>query len=130
MTGEKNLEVLLSSMRPHLQEGVFVFCTLPSNQKIPADLELVGMFREKEGATLFLLKDEAEKAGLTYAFESRLITLNVHSSLNAVGFLAAVSSRLAVAGISVNAISAFYHDHLFIPQDRAEEALKILESLT
>ena len=58
-----------------------------------------------------------------------MITLNIHSSLEAVGFLAAVLPRLATAGISVNAVSAFYHDHLFVPIDRAQEALEILEAM-
>ena len=36
-------------------------------------------------------------------------------------------TRLAAAGISVNAVSAFHHDHLFVPEDRAEEALRLLQ---
>ena len=44
-----------------------------------------------------------------------MITLDVHSSLESVGFLAAVSARLAAAGIPCNAVSAFHHDHLFVP---------------
>jgi len=50
----------------------------------------------------------------------------VHSALDAVGFLAAVTTRLAEAGISVNAVSAFHHDHLFVPEHRADEALQLL----
>jgi hypothetical protein len=46
-----------------------------------------------------------------------------------VGFLAAVMARLAAHGISTNAISAYYHDHLFLPVDRAEEAMELLQSL-
>jgi hypothetical protein len=59
-----------------------------------------------------------------------MMTLTVHSSLEAVGFLAAITARLAEAGISVNAISAFCHDHLFVPEDRADEALARLEMRT
>jgi hypothetical protein len=29
----------------------------------------------------------------------------------------------------VNAVSAFYHDHLFVPDHRAEEALRLLQSM-
>jgi hypothetical protein len=57
-----------------------------------------------------------------------MITLTVHSSLEAVGFLAA--GRLAEAGISVNAVSAYYHDHLFVAEHRADEALRLLQSMS
>jgi hypothetical protein len=55
-----------------------------------------------------------------------MVTLTVHSALDAVGFLAAITTRLAAAGISVNAVSAFFHDHLFVPVGRAEETVEIL----
>jgi hypothetical protein len=58
-----------------------------------------------------------------------MITLNVHSSLDAVGFLAAITTRLAAAGMGVNPISAFFHDHLFVPAERADEAMAILKTL-
>ncbi|EKD51400.1 MAG: hypothetical protein ACD_62C00265G0006 [uncultured bacterium] len=59
-----------------------------------------------------------------------MITLTVHSGLDAVGFLARISTALAEAGISLNAVSAFYHDHLFVPVDRAGEAMVALERLS
>jgi hypothetical protein len=31
-----------------------------------------------------------------------------------------------LAFISVNPVSGFYHDHLFVPVDRAEEAMRLL----
>ncbi len=46
------------------------------------------------------------------------------------GFLAAILSALASADMGVNPVSAFFHDHLFVPADRAEDALMILERLT
>jgi hypothetical protein len=79
--------------------------------------------------TLVIRQDEAERIGLRYQFASRLITLTVHSSLEAVGFLAAITARLARAGISMNAVSAFYHDHLFVPDHRADEALALLQNM-
>jgi hypothetical protein len=57
-----------------------------------------------------------------------MITLTIHSDLQAVGFLAPIMTRLAEAGISVNPVSAFYHDHLFVPWDKRNEAMEILES--
>ena len=40
------------------------------------------------------------------------------------------SASLAEAGISVNAVSAFYHDHLFVPEHRADEALALLHGMS
>ena len=87
------------------------------------------VFHEREGTTLILREEEAQAAGLPGSFRCRMITLNVHSSLEAVGFLAAITTRLAQAGMGVNPVSAFYHDHLFVPADRAEEAMAILEAM-
>jgi hypothetical protein len=58
-----------------------------------------------------------------------MITLNIHSSLDAVGFLAAITARLASAGMGVNSVSAYFHDHLFVPAVRADEAMAILDGL-
>ncbi|SEN70667.1 ACT domain-containing protein [Bradyrhizobium sp. OK095] len=130
MAGERDLGALLRGMKPELRPGVFVFCTIVADESIRAALNPLLTFREQEGTTLVILREEAEAAGLRYAFASRLITLTVHSALDAVGFLAAITARLAEAGISVNAVSAFHHDHLFVPVDRADEALALLQEMS
>ena len=130
MAGERDLGVLLAHMKPELRPGIFVFCTIPTSERIPATLDPLLTFREQEGTTLVIARGEAEAAGLRYAFPSRLITLTVHSALDAVGFLAAVTARFAEAGISVNAVSAFHHDHLFVPLDRADEAMAVLQGIS
>ncbi|WP_439375626.1 ACT domain-containing protein [Bradyrhizobium sp. DASA03120] len=130
MTGERDLGALLSKMKPEILDGIFVFCTLAPGASIPATISAMLTFRERQGTTLVVLREEAEAAGLRYAFPSRLITLTVHSALNAVGFLAAITARLAEAGISVNAVSAFHHDHLFVPVDRADEAMAVLREMS
>ena len=116
-------------MKPEMQEGIFVFCTVSEVAEIPTALKPLLAFREREGTTFVLRREDAESLGLRYHFVSRLITLTVHSSLDTVGFLAAITTRLAQAGISVNAVSAFYHDHLFAPDHRANEALALLEDM-
>lgn len=55
-----------------------------------------------------------------------MITCNVHSSLEAVGFIAVLGTKLAQHGISVNPVSGFFHDHLFVPVEKAEEAMRVL----
>jgi hypothetical protein len=127
--GEHVLQTLLRDMKPEIQKGIFVFCTIPEDKEIPAAIRPVLIFREREGTTAVVLRDEAERTGWSYQFPSRLITLTVHSSLEAVGFLAAITTRLAQAGISVNAVSGYYHDHLFVPDNKAHEALALLQTM-
>ncbi|MBW4461314.1 MAG: ACT domain-containing protein [Nodosilinea sp. WJT8-NPBG4] len=127
MDGETNLTKLLSSMRPILREGEYVFCTLPALGSL--DLDPVGFFKEEEGLTLILARPQAEAASLPYSAIFAMITLSVHSSLEAVGLLAAIATRLASHGISVNPVSAFYHDHLFVPVAQAEAAIALLHEL-
>ncbi|MEQ1952348.1 ACT domain-containing protein [Mesorhizobium sp. CN2-181] len=130
MTGETKLAALLAGMRPSLQPGIFVFCSMPSGHAVPQDVEPVMLFREAEGTTLILSEEEADAAGLPKTFPCRMITLEIHSSLEAIGFLAAITTRLAAAGMGVNPVSAFYHDHLFVPAGSAEEAMAILREMT
>ena len=130
MPCEGDLKTLLQNMKPEMHDGIFVFCSIPEDEKIPATLQPVHIFREREGTAFIIRREEAEAAGLPHQFASRMITLTVHSSLEAIGFLAAVTGRLAEAGISVNAVSAFYHDHLFVPAHRAGEALHLLQNMS
>jgi hypothetical protein len=130
MPGETDLNKLLATMQPKLHDGTYVFATLPATRACPNDLDVVMTFREAEGLTLILEEGEATRANLAGIFPSRMITLEVHSSLQAVGFLAAITAPLAAAGMGVNPVSAFYHDHLFIPVDRVDDAMRILERLT
>lgn len=129
MTGETDLKTLLASMTPELLAGTYVFATLAPEARRPEGIDPIMVFREREGTTLIVTEEAAGAAGLPASFRCRMITLNIHSSLEAVGFLAAITARLATAGMGVNPVSAFYHDHLFVPADRAEEALHLLLEL-
>ena len=129
MSGETNLRELLSGMQPVLHDAVYLFVTIAHERQLPPSLAPVMLFEEREGRTLIIEEGAATSSGLAGTFRCRMITLEIHSSLEAVGFLAAVTTRLAAAGIGVNPVSAFYHDHLFVPEDRAEEALALLQEL-
>jgi len=125
MSGLHHLGDILAGMIPKLQPEVFVFATFESReaaQTLPYQM----LFEEAEGITLILRQNDADRAGLSYEFPCRMITLDVHSALAAVGFMALITERLASKGISVNPVSGFYHDHLFIPEAQAEEAVDLL----
>ena len=129
MTGETNLTSLIRGMEPVLQDGVYVFVTLAPGVATPNGLQPRMVFKETEGTTLIISRDQADACGLAAEFPCRMITLNIHSSLAAVGFLAAVAAHLAGHGIGVNLVSGYYHDHLFVPEDRADDAMEALHAL-
>ena len=117
MAGETNLDELIRSMSASMVDELYVFVTVEAGQ-VPSDISPRMLFEEAEGTTLILRKLEAEKLGLSYEFPCRMITLNIHSSLEAVGFMARISSELAKHDMGVNPVSGFFHDHLFVPDGR------------
>jgi len=130
MSAETNLEKLLQIMQPVLREGIFVFANVPSEKEQQAKDCCIQYFQEEEGMASILRKEDAIRLGIEAIYESRMISLMAHSSLDAVGFLAAITNKLASAGISVNPVSAFYHDHLFVPVSKADLAMKLLSEFS
>lgn len=129
MSAITDLDLLLKSMSPKLLDGEYVFCCVDGPLADYLHLEPMATFREQEGLTLVVPRAKAELGGLRFDGIFRLITLTVHSSLQAVGLTAAFASQLAEHGISANVVAGYYHDHIFVPQEKAHEALQALESL-
>jgi hypothetical protein len=127
-TGERELGTLLQQMTPSVHPEVFVYCCFADGQ-LPAGLTPVCTFQETEGLTAIVPLRQAQASGLAHQFESRMVTLTVHSALDAVGFLARISAALAAQGIACNVVSAFHHDHLFVPRERLEAAVQALDRL-
>ncbi len=126
---EHHLPTLLQQMTPSVHPEIFVFCCFADGQLPPA-LTPVCTFHEAEGLTAIVPLRQAQALGLPHQFESRLLSLTVHSALDAVGFLARISAALAEQGIACNVVSAFHHDHLFVPRDRLDDALRALGDLS
>lgn len=128
MAGETSLATLLRSMSPQLNDGEYVFCSL-TDPSLLQDCEVLGSFREREGLTVILPRQQAERLGLAFDYVAAWITLNVHSALEAVGLTAAFAGALGQDGISCNVIAGFYHDHLFVGQADAQRAMQVLQKL-
>ncbi|KAI9900819.1 hypothetical protein N3K66_005081 [Trichothecium roseum] len=151
--GEKSLDKLLSTLTATLHPDTYVFTTHASEATAPPFSACRMLFREgpraataaskekdedKEGdeagggerVTAVVTRSYAEARGMAYLFPCEMITLDVESSLEAVGFMAAVAARLAgECGVGVNPVSGFWHDHLFVPEGKGGEALGVLERL-
>jgi hypothetical protein len=129
LTGEIDLKKLLANLAPLLDSREYVFCTFKdSDYGDYAELKPIASFIEAEGLTLVIAKDSADKEGISYQGTFKRITLNIYSSLHAVGLTAAGSTLLAKQGISANMIAAYFHDHIFVSSDDAEKALTLLQS--
>ncbi len=126
-TGELNLNRLLAEMTPILDDEIWVFLTLKSPEP-GLDHKALMRFEEDEGTTYIVKEDDA--SGHDLAFRCQRITLQIHSSLEAVGFLDAISTALTLHGISSNVVSAFYHDHLFVPVEKAAQTMSVLKALS
>jgi hypothetical protein len=126
VSGNTSLQGLLQNLDPQLRPGRFVFVTV---RQWPESIEPVAMVVEDEGTTLVVDQDVADRCELQYDYVAAMITLRVHSALHSVGLTAVVASALAGAGVSCNVVAGYFHDHLFVPADRADEAVTVLRGM-
>jgi hypothetical protein len=127
-TPVSDLAQLLASMEPALNAGTWAWCTRPPGASI-GGIDAIATMREAEGVTVVVDEALALARGWPVAFRSAWITLTVHSDLAAVGLTAAFARALGDAGISCNVIAGVHHDHLFVPVDRAKDAMAALRAL-
>jgi hypothetical protein len=121
---------MIAGMAPALRPGAYVFCTTPDSARAAQALPLaIAVFAEDEGTSLVLPLAEAARLGFETGLPMACITLTVHSALDGVGLTAAVAGALAAGGIACNMVAGYHHDHLFVPADRADDALAILHAL-
>ncbi len=129
MSGEKNLDTLLRTMKPVLNDGNFVFCTVKDIAQLNLN-DILLFFKEEEGVTIIVEQTIADNLQLDYSFVASWITLTVHSSLEAVGLTAAFSKALAEEQISCNVVAGYFHDHIFVEKKMADKAIKVLNALS
>jgi hypothetical protein len=119
MAGEKDLRTLLAAMHPVRRDGEYVHVLWPHGKELAGGI--AAAVREAEGLTVVMPRAEADGLGLSYDFVGAWVTLQVHSSLEAVG--------LTDAGISCNVLAGVHHDHLLVPVAGAERTLEVLRRL-
>ena len=129
MTGERNLDKLLKTMKPTLNPGEYVFCSVKDLQQINTS-EIICLFREREGLTIIIERQAADRLELEYTFVAAWITLTVHSALEAVGLTAAFSKALTEENISCNVVAGYFHDHIFVDKKDSEKAMRVLNKFS
>ncbi|MBT8218454.1 MAG: ACT domain-containing protein [Bacteroidia bacterium] len=123
------LSEILSNLNPILHRGSYVYCSLPSEEACTG-IHLTSWIQEDEGLSVIVEKHIADQQGWVHSAAMAWITLNVYSSLEAVGLTAKVSSLLAENGISCNLVAGYHHDHIFVPEHDKEMAMQLLRELS
>jgi hypothetical protein len=127
MSGLTDLDAILASLVPMVQADAAVYATVDA--QAAASLPTLATIREEEGTTVVLRRADADAAGLSYDLVLAWITLNVHTALEGVGLTAAFSRALADAGIPCNVLAGYFHDHILVPEELADDALTALRAL-
>jgi hypothetical protein len=118
---------LLAGVNPVRRPGEFIFITVDDVSSLPVSTQAtvwedgrLSCVIEHHGAT-----STGDRADPVMAW----ITLQVHSSLVAVGLTAAVSTALTERNIACNVIAGHRHDHILVPIERADEAMAAITAL-
>jgi len=119
----------MNRLNPELHEGAYVFTSVPFDTDIRG-LSVVASVLEDEGLTLVLPEQQAMQREFPIQFRCGWITLGVQSAMESIGLTAAFSRALANQSICCNVMAGVNHDHLFVPLDRADDALQCLVELT
>ena len=119
----------MSALKPCLHEEEHGFATLPMTADWPQGLIPLATFAEDEGPSIIATVAQLTQAGLDHQPGWARISLTLATALDGVGLTARIATALADAGISCNMVAAYHHDHCFVPWERREEALSIIDTL-
>lgn len=129
---ERDLSTLLKTLSVKRRDGLWRFETIPSDQASWAELvnlrearNIAMLFQEEEGLAVITAATDDTPAENRWVW----LELSVYSDLQAVGFLAKVAEVLTAVNVPCNAVAAYHHDHIFVPEARADAAIAAIEAL-
>lgn len=130
MSLETSLQQILQQLNPSISTDTFVFVAINNQSLLKAlGYDPIAFFKEPEGITLVLRKEEADNNMLAYDKELCRITFNAPYHFECAGFNAIIASALAKAGIGVTPLKTLYKRSLLVDKDDAHTALEILRSV-
>jgi len=114
-------------LQPELDPHLYCFVTVPEGYRARQISEFsVASVLEGEGWSFVLPLEVVKSYFLPVGLPQRRIVLKARSVPEGAALAAAVPGMLARAGIACNWVAAFHRDYVFVPEDRADEALAIL----
>ena len=130
MSGKTNLKEILDKINPRLLDETFVFITSSEpHEDLINSLKPKATFLEDEGITLVINQKDADAHSLQYDGIFKCISLGVHSSLESYGLISTITRELTKQRISSNIFSGYFHDHIFVQNNLAAEALRVISSI-
>lgn len=115
-------------LKPFRHPGVFVYCSLRDRAQL-AGVEPIASVREREGWSVIVPEGTATERGWPALLRVAWIEFGLTTGLAEIGITARAARCLADAGIACNVVAGAYHDHLFVPVERADAALAQLRAL-
>lgn len=128
MPGETDLTKILATLKIRRREEPFTVVTVPKPVELGAGVEAV--INEGDSVTAVVTLDAARRRGWHGEFEAAWLTVDAHTALDGVGLTAALSRALAAEGIPCNILAGYFHDHLLVALDRADDAVAAIDALT
>lgn len=127
MSGQTNLSKALNSLHVSCDEVQYGFATIKDNTILPK--QIIGTFQEKEGLTVIAPIESFKQSEILFEGPYARLTIEVHTSLDLVGFTAVFASKLAENNISANVVAGYFHDHIFVQYSLKEKAIDVLNNL-
>lgn len=134
-TGETDLERIMASLSVSRRSGRFHVVSVAADDAtgLTVGSGIEALIREPEvfGETVTVVCDAATatRNGWSSAITAAWLTLDVHTSMEAIGLTAAISKALGAARIPCNVLAGSHHDHILVPVDDADRAIDVLQSL-
>lgn len=129
MGGKGDSQAPSGALKPMLAEEEHGFATIPIGSGWPSGLVPIATFAETESVSVIALAELLAGIGLDHEAGWAKITIGADTRLDNIGLTAAISAALAEKGISANIVAAYHHDHVFVPWDRRDEAMSVLNAL-
>lgn len=125
MADQRAVDRLLSTLSVTMRPEVYVYAVTAQR---PSGDDYAAVIQELEGWTVVCTREFARQRSWSYTYDCRWISVEAQSSLEMVGLTKALSSLLADAGIACNVLAGYFHDHLLVPEDKADQAISVLSS--
>lgn len=127
MAGERDLATILGSLQ--VRRRADPVAVISVDEPVELGDGVLALIAEEEGTTAVVTVREAERRNWPVDFTAAWLTIDVHTALEGVGLTAALSTALAAAGIPCNVLAGWFHDHLLVPLEQADEATAVILAL-